>query len=94
MTKLTVKMYTVLKEKTGASTVEINAKTVAEALDKLKEKFGKKFILGESYVFLLNDEIIERKDFKKIKIKKGDFLHIFPPIAGGFPMSIGTPPRQ
>jgi len=83
MAKITVKMYTLLREKTGKNTIEIEAETIAETIKKLKKEFGQKFVLGQSYIFVLNEEIINKKSFKTKKLKTGDILHIFPPIAGG-----------
>lgn len=83
MAKITVKMYTLLREKSGKNTIEIEAETITETIKKLKKEFGQKFILGQSYIFVLNEEIINKKDFKTKKLKTGDILHIFPPIAGG-----------
>lgn len=83
MAKITVKLYTLLREKTGKNIVEIEANTIAETIKKLKKKFGQKFVLGQSYIFVLNEEIINKKDFKTKKLKPSNILHIFPPIAGG-----------
>ncbi|HCJ66358.1 MAG TPA: molybdopterin synthase sulfur carrier subunit [Elusimicrobia bacterium] len=83
MTKITVKLYTLLREKTGKNIVEVEADTIAGTIKKLKKEFAQKFILGQSYIFVLNEEIISKKDFKTKKLKTGDILHIFPPIAGG-----------
>ncbi len=83
MAKISVKLYTLLREKTGKNTVEIEAGTVSDALNKLKKIFGHKFTIGQDYVFVLNEEIIDKKNFRTKKVKQGECLHIFPPIAGG-----------
>ena len=92
MPKITVRMYTTLKEKLGTGGVDLIAKNVEDALRQLNEKFGEKFrqtlyepngkIKGY-YILLLNGKVVDRENPEKFKLKSGDVLHIFPPIAGG-----------
>lgn len=92
MAKITVRFYTTLKEKVGKGTVELEAKNVANALEELKEQFGTKFTeqlydpsgkIKDYYILLLSGHTVYREEIKKTKVKEGDILHIFPPIAGG-----------
>lgn len=76
-------MYTLLREKTGKNTVEIEAENIAEVIEKLEKKFGAQVNFSEGYIFVLNEEIISKENFRKKKLKEGECLHIFPPIAGG-----------
>ncbi|MDI6641840.1 MAG: MoaD family protein [Elusimicrobiota bacterium] len=92
MSRITVRMYTTLKEKVGTGDVELEAKNVQEALEGLNKKFGENFrqtlyepdgkIKGY-YILLLNGKVVDREKPEKFKLKSGDTLHIFPPIAGG-----------
>lgn len=92
MARITVRFYTTLKEKVGKGKVELEAKNVADALENLKRQFGTKFTdqlydptgkIKDYYILLLSGHTIDRKEIKKREVKKGDILHIFPPIAGG-----------
>jgi molybdopterin synthase sulfur carrier subunit len=90
--KITVRMYTILKEQVGCGKVDLEGSNVAEVLDKMKEMFGERFMrtLYEEngkvkgyYILLLNGKVVDHKKLKTYKLKDGDTLHIFPPIAGG-----------
>lgn len=92
MSKINVRMYTTLKEKVNAGSVDLIAKDVADALEQLNKKFGDKFretLYAEDgkikryYILLLNGKVVDREKPEKFKLKSGDTLHIFPPIAGG-----------
>lgn len=92
MPKITVRMYTILKEQLGCGKVELQAKDVSEVMEKLKEKFGERFQdtlyeqdgkIKNYYILLLNGRVVDLKNIKKSGLKEGDTLHIFPPIAGG-----------
>ena len=93
MAKITVRMYTILKENLGTGSVNITVKDAGQALDKLKKRFGRPFVdtlyeddgkkIKGYYILLLNSEFVDRKNPSRHKLKNGDTLHIFPPIAGG-----------
>ncbi len=88
---ITVQVYTTLKEKLKAGKIEVDAINVSDALKKLEKKFGAAFRnelyvgkkLKNYYIFLHNGRAVDHKKLSKEKLKDGDFLHIFPPIAGG-----------
>lgn len=90
--KIIVKFYTVLRDKLGTDRVEISGRDVLEVLKKLSLKYGKDFseeVFDESgaihnyYILLLNDKTVDQKNPQEARLKEGDVLHIFPPIAGG-----------
>jgi MoaD family protein len=81
-----------LREYTGdASSVDIEASTVEEALLKLDGFFPglKDFLLSENRVLrryvniFVNDDDIRSGDGLGTKLKDGDQVHIIPAIAGG-----------
>ena len=92
MPEVVVKFYAGLKEKIGKSEVDVKANNPKEAIDALKYKLGDNFsrwVLGKDglikdyYVFLVNEQIVNKENLNTKKLKEGDILHIFPPIAGG-----------
>ena len=88
---ITVQVYTTLKEKLKSGKIAVEAKTASDALKQLEKKYGSAFRnemydgkkLKNYYIFLLNGLAIDHKKLSKAKLKDGDILHIFPPIAGG-----------
>jgi len=92
MPNITVRFYTILKEKLGTGSIELSCSNVGDCIRKLSEKFGEKFtqtVLDSKgkvkgyFILLLNGYVVDRKNLRKQKLKNGDVLHIFPPIAGG-----------
>ncbi len=90
--RVTVKFYTVLRDKLGTGNVELTGADVLEVLKKLSSKYGPDFkeeIFDKNgdvhnyYILLLNDKTVDQKNPQKSALKEGDVLHIFPPIAGG-----------
>ncbi len=90
--KVKVYFYTILKEKTGVDEIEVNADTVHKVVQELKKVLGKNFVntlcepsgkVKDYFIFLLNGKTVDHNKFKTTKLKSGDELHIFPPIAGG-----------
>lgn len=88
-----VKFYTILKDKLSVSEEELTGlNTVQEVLEELSRKYGEAFnkeVFDENgkiynyYILLLNDRVVDREKPQDSKLKDGDVLHIFPPIAGG-----------
>ncbi len=90
MSRVTIKVYSSLREKLGFSQKEIEAKTLKEAVKKITEKSNLKNILFENknkiwnyYVITVNSEIVDNSKISKIKLSDGDIINIFPPVAGG-----------
>jgi len=91
MAKITVAVYTTLREKLGFSRKDFEGKNLAEIIDavcRLKREAPGLLLDGLSkvkshFVVTLNSEIVDNSKLKKTKIKDGDILHIFPPVSGG-----------
>jgi len=87
---VTLIVYTTLKDRLGFSQIEIEAKTLKDAILKLGDKLEIKKILFENpnkiknyFVITLNSEIIDNSKISKIKLNDGDIINIFPPVSGG-----------
>ncbi|WP_457641572.1 ubiquitin-like small modifier protein 1 [Persephonella sp.] len=89
---VTVRIPTALRRVTqGQGEVQVEAKTIAELIDKLEEEFpGIKERLVEAngeirkFVnFFVNDEDIRFLKGKDTELKDGDVVAIIPAIAGG-----------
>ena len=92
MAKALVMVYTTLRKRLGFSRAELEGDDVGELIEKLcamKEPEVRKLILdGEGrvknhFVLTLNSEILDNGKASAVKVKDGDILHVFPPVAGG-----------
>lgn len=98
MAKVTIRLYTTLKEIAQSDKVELDAKDLDEALRFLSNRFGKKFsdalydaekssngsqVVRNCFNLVVNSEMAGLKNLDKKELKDGDRIHIFPPIAGG-----------
>lgn len=98
MAKVTVHLYTTLKEIAQNDRIEVEAQNLDEALQILAQRFGPKFsktlydtdksINGGNAVrncfnLVVNSEMAGLKNLDKKELKDGDRVYIFPPIAGG-----------
>jgi sulfur-carrier protein len=92
MAKMTIKLYTTLKDKIGASRVDVEAATAQEAIAALRLRYtdavnqtllDKEGIVRNHFTLTLNSQILDPLKLKDVPVSDGDLLHIFPPIAGG-----------
>ena len=92
MPKITVMIYTTLRDRLGVSKAELSGRTVHELLLKLagsgkvdvsKILFAEDGAVRNHFVLTLNSEIVDNRKTDKTKVKAGDILHVFPPISGG-----------
>jgi len=91
MPKITVAVYTTLRDKLGFSRKDFEGKNLGEIIKAVCSlKNGMSNILLENdekiknhFVLTLNSRIIDNSSFSKIKVKDGDIFHIFPPVSGG-----------
>ena len=85
-----IELFATLRERYGKR-VEVEARTLEEAVKKACEFFGREFYrevyeedgtLREDRIILINGRNV--KDMEEIpELKDGDRIAIFPPIAGG-----------
>ena len=88
---ITVRFYSLLRDKLGKKEVQVEARDVAQAVDRLDNIFGSRWTdalyeggrIKERYIFLINGRRVFRDNFKKTRLGDEGILHIFPPIAGG-----------
>ena len=90
MPKITVRLYTTLKDKLGASKLVLEGDNIAQVLDKLKAAHEdvdavlfQNGVVKNHFTLALNSEVLDPKKVSGVSVKDGDLLHIFPPIAGG-----------
>ncbi|MDI6757134.1 MAG: MoaD family protein [Endomicrobiia bacterium] len=87
-----IKFYPPLKDILGVGEVSLSARDVSDALEILSERYGEKFSsevlepgggVKNYYILLLDDKPVNQQNPAAAKFRKGDVLHIFPPVAGG-----------
>ncbi len=91
MPAITVMVYTTLRKRLGVSKLELEGRTVRDVLDRLCARGGgvESLIrdaeghIRQHFVLTLNSEIIDNRKTSAVKVKKGDILHVFPPVSGG-----------
>jgi len=91
MAKVTVKFYATIREKIKIDYIELEADTFRKAIEILikmhpllkEEIIDDAFQLKNRYVYLVNGRNIVFLNGLDSKLKDGDKLAIFPPVAGG-----------
>lgn len=92
MAKLTVRLYTALKEKAGTDRIDVDCETVARAITCLSEQlvaeardglFDQNGKVRSRFTLCLNSALLDPKKLDAVVVQEGDTLHIMPPIAGG-----------
>lgn len=91
MARVTVQVYTIMREKLGTGKVDVSADTAAAALREMEKTYGPVFrdllysgnSIKSHYMLLVNGRSVDRNRLDGIELRDGDVLHIFPPIAGG-----------
>lgn len=93
MTRVTVKLFTSLREIAGTKEATVEGESVREILDELVRNYGDKFykaIFDEKtgkirryYSVLVNGRNIYLIDGLDTRLRDGDTVSIFPPVGGG-----------
>jgi molybdopterin synthase sulfur carrier subunit len=93
--KVEIRLFANLRELAGQKSVQeelSEGTTVEDAVKKLAERMGKEFqskVLDEAghvrriFSVLVNGQMIANLDGPLTKLKDGDVIAIFPPVAGG-----------
>ena len=91
MARVTVRMFSALREAAGDSSVWLEADDIAQLLSRLKSKYGSP-ISGlvdlylsdpDSLVILINGRNSGPSKTLHIKLSDGDEVALFPPVSGG-----------
>lgn len=86
-----VSFHSTVREATGTNEIELEAPTVRELLEKLRETFGDKLYgmlldggsLREDVVILVNGQNISHIGGLEASLGADDDVAIFPPVSGG-----------
>jgi len=91
MARVRIRLYGTMIEKVKEEKIEIDAKTISEAITKLVAKFpifkgaivDQNLNLMYDFTYLLNGKNVEVLNKGDTMLKEGDVISIFPPVAGG-----------
>jgi MoaD family protein len=75
-----VRLFAVLREIAGASTVEASGRTAGDLVDALSERFGERFAsIAAAGSIVVNGERAERSTL----VAETDEVAVLPPVSGG-----------
>ncbi len=93
MASVRVKFFATVREVAGERSVEVDAENIRDLLDRLRERFGRKFEetvfdddtgeLKRFYSCMVNGKRIELLDGYDTSLADGDVVALFPPVGGG-----------
>lgn len=93
MARIIVKFFASVREATGVKSREMDAETIQDLLEALKNTFGDKFTktvidpetgrLKQFYSCMVNGKRIELLDGYQTKLFDNDAVALFPPVGGG-----------
>jgi molybdopterin synthase sulfur carrier subunit len=93
LAEVTVKFFATVREAVGTRSIQIEADTIGEVLEKLTQKFGRPFSdtvidqetgnLKRFFSCMVNGKRIELLEGYDTKLKDGDSVALFPPVGGG-----------
>jgi MoaD family protein len=84
MPDVTVRYYASLRNLTGQEENNISARRVRDAINFIKKNYDRRVVdhLAHCSIFINNTSIIFLNGLNT-RLKDGDTIHIFPPLAGG-----------
>jgi len=91
MATVRVRMFATVREAAGVSEVEMDASTLSELLQDLRDRFGGKMAeaIGtrgseqDRVVVLVNGRSTGGMPAEDVRLKDGDDVAVFPPVSGG-----------
>jgi len=93
LARITVKFFATVREVTGVKSIEIEADTIRDLLETLKDTYGERFTstvidsetgnLKQFYSCMVNGKRIELLDGYATKLSNNDAVALFPPVGGG-----------
>jgi molybdopterin converting factor small subunit len=96
MAEITVRLYSLFRQLAEADCFSFEADDLEEVIRDLEQKFGsrlreqlealsfgKGMRLRDCCILLLNGRSVNKEELDRVKLCKGDTLHIFPLAAGG-----------
>lgn len=91
MAAVRVRMFATVREAAGESEVELDASTLADLLERLRARFGRKMVaaLGprgseqDRVVVLVNGRNTGTAPLDGVHLTDGDDVAVFPPVSGG-----------
>ncbi len=93
MTKVTVRLFTSLREVAGTKETAVEGESVRQVLDELVRTYGEKFRnaifdaetgkIRRYYSVLVNGRNVYLIDGLDTRLQDGDTVSIFPPVGGG-----------
>lgn len=91
MARVILKVYTTLRNRLGFSEIEVEGRTLKDVIYFIisKKPEVEKILMEDKnrvkgyFVITVNSEVIDNSKITKVKLKDGDIINIFPPVAGG-----------
>ena len=93
MVRVIVKFFASVREVTGIKSIEMDAETIRDLLEKLQVTYGSKFTdtvidpetrkLKQFYSCMVNGKRIELLDGYETRLAENDAIALFPPVGGG-----------
>ncbi len=92
MARITVQLYTTIRNKLVKDKIAAEASNVAEALESMEKRFGHEFrkeiydtdgSIRNHYIVSLNGHPVDRRSPEGVEVSDNDTLLIYPAVSGG-----------